>query len=389
MTKRVAITLLGFWAVWVVSLTAVAMVADTFLPYAPQFPYAKELLASSNLPRWAYSWGGFDGVHYLTIMEKGYIGTGLIQAFFPVYPLLSEGFGDLTGIQRLSSGLLISLLASAGLVLLLWHWAKYMTNERVAYWAVGSLLLFPTAFFLRAFYSESVFLCLCLGSLLCLTQKSYTWAAVLAGIASGTRIVGVGLAPALLLGWYVDQKISLPKLAKKVPQLALWGALSISGLVSFMYYLWQEFGDPLFFLHVQNEFGSGRSESLVFFPQVWWRALKIVLTYQAYDARFFTYFQEFFLTTFIILLLVWGWWRVRKVHKWWPSFLFASIALLLPTLTGTFSSMSRYALAAFPVLVFWAEESEGHPWWRVSCLIGSGLLLLINTILFIQGYWVA
>ena len=72
--------------IWRIGLLLLGGFADVHLDYLPSFPYYDSLLANYNLPRWLYSWANFDGVHYLTIVQKGYIGTGLIQAFFPLYP---------------------------------------------------------------------------------------------------------------------------------------------------------------------------------------------------------------------------------------------------------------------------------------------------------------
>ena len=42
-------------------------------------------------------------------------------------------------------------------------------------WALGSLLLFPTAFFLAAFYTESLFLATTAGSLWCARSRRPCW----------------------------------------------------------------------------------------------------------------------------------------------------------------------------------------------------------------------
>ena len=73
----------------------------------------------------------------------------------------------------------------------------------------------------------------------------------------------------------------------------------------------------------------------------------------------------------------------------WSYILFAGIAILLPTLTGTFSSMPRYILVAFPLYIGLALVTKSRPELRWTILSISGLLLVMNTLLFSQGYWVA
>jgi hypothetical protein len=72
-------------------------------------------------------------------------------------------------------------------------------------------------------------------------------------------------------------------------------------------------------------------------------------------------------------------------HSW---ALFSIVSLLLPTATGTFSSMPRYALAAFPLYVFLGIAYNQYPKLRWVMVLTT-LVLLFNTVLFIQGYWVA
>ena len=67
-------------------LQVVAVAAIAYLPFVPSYPHWDITLVTQG-PEWLWFWGGFDGVHYLNIAEKGYE-YGLTQAFFPAYPLL-------------------------------------------------------------------------------------------------------------------------------------------------------------------------------------------------------------------------------------------------------------------------------------------------------------
>ena len=68
------------------ALQLVAGWAIAYLPFRPSYPHWDITLINQG-PEWLWFWGGFDGVHYLNIAEKGYE-YGLTQAFFPLYPLL-------------------------------------------------------------------------------------------------------------------------------------------------------------------------------------------------------------------------------------------------------------------------------------------------------------
>ena len=151
-----------------------------------------------------------------------------------------------------------------------------------------------------------------------------------------------------------------------------------------MIYLQHNIGDPLYFFHVQSEFGGGRQESIILYPQVIWRYLKILWTARPFDLKYYAYVQEFIFGTLGLVGIVWSWFKVRKSYV-----VFSALVFLLPTLTGTFSSMPRYFLASFSVFLLMIKLFEHHKIARLIWLSLSTLWLIFNTILFIQGYWVA
>jgi len=80
----------------------------------------------------------------------------------------------------------------------------------------------------------------------------------------------------------------------------------------------------------------------------------------------------------------------KKIKINWAFLVFAWGSYLLPTLTGNFSSMPRYILVCFPLFIYLAIFLEKKSWpWRFFYLTISLILLIINLILFTQGYWVA
>ena len=65
--------------------------------------------------------------------------------------------------------------------------------------AVLYLALFPTALFLQAVYSESLFLFLCLGAFVLAERGRIAWAGVVVGLALLTRPTAIALVPPLVL----------------------------------------------------------------------------------------------------------------------------------------------------------------------------------------------
>lgn len=397
MTKRELHLLTAVWFLWLGGLQLASMMASLFFEYAPSFPYAFSLLAPSELPRWLYSWAGFDGVHYLTIAEKGYKGTGLIQAFFPVFPLIIRVVTLV--LPLVLSGIVVGILTSLVLVITWFFFCKHFFSSKFAWLATGVLLLFPSSFFFVAVYTESLFLILVLWSFYFLDRRKWGLVMAMSAIATATRVTGVFLVPALILAvllWDESWQGLLQRL--QLNKIVLWTVRQLrsywlqifllifgyTGLWLYMGYLSQEFQDPLYFYHVQSEFGSGREERIILWPQVVWRYIKILLTQSSITWQLWSIIQEALVGVFglVILLSSFKWIRPSWV-------LFALGAFILPTLTGTFSSMPRYVLVCFPLFLVLTQLLLHYPRWRWLYFVISGMLLIINTMLFIQGYWVA
>lgn len=404
MTKQEWIKITGVFVIWRIGLFVIGSIAQQLIPYQPSFPYTNLILATYNLPQWLYSWANFDGVHYITIVSLGYYGIGLVQAFFPFYPMIVNGLNYLFA-NPIISGLLVSN-GFFYLFLLVWYsFVAYKYNRHLAWKTLLVIISFPTAFFFGAMYTESLFLFLVVSSFYAAEKHRWSIAIGCAILASATRLVGIFLIPALfvelLRQQYHQYMLQLRKIGHHFSKKAIVDFLRIFwkwqfagqilaitlgglGLVLYMMYLWLTFDDPLYFYHVQSQFNVGRSETVIFYPQVVWRYVKILATYRPLGFHYFSYIQELLVATvgFGVLIL-------SAEYVVLSAVLFSLLALALPTLTGTFASLPRYVLVCVPIYVYLAKWGEKHPHWFKLYLSVSTILLILNTILFIQGYWVA
>jgi Gpi18-like mannosyltransferase len=384
----------GIVTAWRVMLFVVGWMAPRWLPFWPAFTIPRILLEQYPLPTWLANWANFDGVHYLTIAQGGYIGTGLVQAFFPVWPyfiLRPVEFVTHWPINWLTVvGLGLSAAFTLGMSLTWFGLLKKWYSPRVARAGLLLLLFFPTGFFFGALYTEALFLWLVFSCVWAASEKSWGWATFFAFLATGTRLVGVFLIPALWLELLITEaphhrwQISLiiPWIKQKLPTIVMIG-LAGSSLLAYMAFLWIEYRDPLYFLHVQSAFNAGRqTDHFILYPQVAWRAFKILAS-SHWNLAYLTYTLEFLAGTVGLLALLASIKYVRA--SWW---LFSLAAFLLPTLTGTFSSLPRYFLVCWPAFILLAHllntKSKLLPWLALSTA-----LLILTTIMFVQGYWVA
>lgn len=325
-------------------------------------------------------WANFDGAHYLIISRYSY-GT-YQQAFFPLFPILISlvkpfflnRFDGALFITRVS--FLISIIIFIKLALL------DMRRDKVI-WALILFILFPTSFFFISVYSGSIFLALSLGSFYAMREKHFVIAAILAGIASATRIFGMFIVFSLILEFFLAIKKEERLSTKNILKSLGLGVLSLSGLFSYMFYLWRNYKDPLLFVHVQPAFGAHRSVNhIILLPQVLFRYIKIFLTVPYASHDFLISLFEFITFCFIFTTLLIFWKKVRFSYL-----LYSFLIILFPTLSGTLSSTPRYSALVFPL--FFIIGGIKRTWLKIVIVSIFGILLIILTAFFLRGYFIA
>jgi Gpi18-like mannosyltransferase len=173
-------------------------------------PTSSHQLTTTDVPLGSLSiWSYWDGEHYVADALDGYFQAPryVSPAFFPMYPLLvrsfSEVFGGAPSKEALSYwGPLLSLLFLPFAFYFIYEIARQGWGERAAKGTMLTLAFFPTAFFLNAAYTESLFLALSAGSLWAIrVKRSLRLACILAGLATATRNVGIFLVVPLMFEW--------------------------------------------------------------------------------------------------------------------------------------------------------------------------------------------
>jgi len=355
----------AIFLIWRILISLGEMIGWLFFPFKYSFPYVDSILQPTGLPQWLWQWGNFDGVHYLGLIANGYQGYG-VQVFFPVYPIISR-IVSLGVVNNLISALVVShvcIFLAAGL---LYRLTLGQFNQQAARWAVIFLFFFPTSLFFGAVYTESLFLLLLLLSF----ETKGWWSALFGFLSGGTRLVGVFIA------------LARTSFAPR----NWWSLFSLGGLAAFAAFLWIKFSNPLIFLTAQSAFRNGRSDSLstlVNPVQVVFRYLKIFITANPSHFDFWIAFLEFTAFIFGVVILTWLWLKQKKLRSY---LIFGWFALLLPTLSGTLSSMPRYLLTIFPIFIGLAQiKSKTIKYGILTVFI---VLLLLLTCLFTRGYFIS
>ncbi len=142
-------------------------------------------------------WYRWDTVHYVEIAEDGYSANLKNTVWPPLYPVLIRLF-SFGFINSLHSALIISNIACIFAFFLLYLFVCDCWDEKTASKTLQFLSFFPTAFFLVAGYTESLFLAISLGIFYALKKDNWWIVTVLAPLAVLTRFQGVILAIPIL-----------------------------------------------------------------------------------------------------------------------------------------------------------------------------------------------
>lgn len=165
-------------------------------------------LAFHDQPAWANAldmWKRWDAQGYLRIAARGYVGVPSPNpddpfdiALFPFFPF-SVHIVSLVVQNLVLSALIVSFAASVGAGYFLFRLVALDADESAAWRAVLLLFSFPTAYFLAAPFTEALFLFAVLASVYAARTGRWAGSGVAGALATGTRMTGIALAPALLL----------------------------------------------------------------------------------------------------------------------------------------------------------------------------------------------
>ncbi len=364
-----------------VAITAVAMLATT-LPTHERLERegASPLLHDLGWP--IDLWARWDSVWYLTIAEHGYHGAAETLAFWPLYPALVALVGAAIGGHQIAAGVLVSLVSLLGAMILLERLGTQLLGVRAARRAVLYLALFPTAFFLGAVYSESLYLLLAVAAFLLAERSRFLPAGIVCGLAIVTRVAGVALLPALaLIAWRSgDRRRALLSLAvapfiASIHLLVVVGVRGGLGDLIGAQVLWKRHLSPAGPL-------GGICHGLA-------KAWSTVLELGHRGGPNLLWPSELlnaaFLIVFIVLTVI-AWRRVGA-----PYGLFAALSLALPlsfpATPSPLLSLPRFGLVVFPFFLALAAVGA-RPRVNAAIIGVSSAILALATIEWVRWGWI-
>lgn len=358
-------------------------------------------LRTSDAPFGALNlWAHFDGEHYLSVAEDGYLEPpfSASPAFFPLYPLLmralTELFGGPVSQGTLSVwGILISLVSLLFALWFVYRITEEGWGEGAARGAVLTLAFFPTAFFFNAVYTESLFLALSAGAVWAVkVRRDLLLACLLAGLATATRNVGVLLLIPLAYEWWRERHT--------LGWRAAYLALAPTGLLAYAAFLWWRFGDPMLFLSEQAKWERGFTGPLSILDDAFGlafaslRALFDPASYEPFgvESLFYVLSSTNYLYSLLFLLFAY---TVLSLGVRWLSadlalygFALVLVSVFFATPWNPLMSMPRFVLVAFPVFVALGILLKDRRL-LIGWVAASAIVSLVFCALFAGWYFVA
>ena len=356
----------------------------------------------SGGPLFASHFATWDAAHYLFLTEVGYGPGARSDAFYPLWPLLLRWCSTVAGGHVVAIGMLLTNGLSAVAWVGFHRVSAARFGESTANWALAWLVLFPGSLFYQFIYSESVFFLLLMGLWYGLERRRYALAFVSALLLPLAR--GVGLFCVLPIAWHLmmrwpprallrwawvsrergltarevtnghrsNRSESAPRRRLVARVLSPW-CLFVAPLLGFGVYLvlmWSSTGNPFEGIEAQKYWDVHSIGNL-------WNLPKFVFGW--FTPTDWHAFRGSGLDRVMFLVLVYTLpviWRLGKDLLVWTY-----VLGVLPAMSGTFTSYTRFASCAFPIFIALAVFFEGRklPWMKWAlltafCVLHIGLL---------------
>ena len=333
------------------------------------------LFLSVNLVGARFGWNDLlrtgDGNFYLGISKYGYfdLPTSASQGervwssigFFPLLPALIKVFDAVLPGDELVAGTVVCTLAGWAACVAVTMLAREIYGERTARRAAALIACFPGAFVFSFIYTEGLLIAAAATSLLLLRRRLWVWAGLVGAVATLARPSGIAIVAAAGV-------VALVEIRRNRAWSALWApVLATAGMISFLTYLGVRTGRPLAWFENQRDFWNQRNNLGGYLIK--WLQVPFQDGFKPTDHRI----HAFILLALIPVLI--GFYRK-------PPSLAITVyvtASLFITLTSSLGPRPRFLLAAFPLLLPFADRWKGE---RHTALVATGFALVGITVIY-------
>lgn len=328
-------------------------------------------------------WSRWDANHFVIVAEHGWSGPiaepARPAAFFPLYPLAMRAFMSV-GVPPIAAGLIVSTIATYIACVYLMKLADRELGEGSGRRATLYLLLFPTAVFLAAPYSESLFLAGAIPAFYYARQRRWLMAALPAAIAMGARAAGVFLLIGLFFEYVRQGSADKRWGGTRLRDVAICLAAGAAPLLLYALFLHFERGNAFQYL-IDQEQGWGRD-----FPTSPWRAFMATWnTRQGLDyptSWIFAWRIEILAAGAGVGLTIWA-----LLKKEWGYAAYMGVFIATLMMSTWYFSIPRMLLGFFPAVLFLAAAVRGRSTLHEIALVTLAPIATLGVIVYTRGAW--
>jgi len=354
------------------ALVALTRVCFVLLAYG-----AAWLLASTTGPLrdgFFDIWVRWDARHFLEVAEYGYTDASSdphATAFFPLFPLLVRAVG-VVGLPGAAAAMLVTTVSTVVACAYLYRMAEEEVGRHSGRRAVLYLLLWPTAVFLIAPYSEATFLAGTIAAFYYARRGRWKLAALPAAVATASRAAGVFVLVGLLFELFRQRprpvRDAMIALGVGVVPLAAYGA-----------YLWRIKGDPLYFFVDQRQ---GWNRDFVSPLESLRNSFDLATSSDAPTNWILTWRLELVAAIVGVALVVWA----LTAREWGYAAYMGAAMTALMTSTWYFS-IPRMLLTFFPAVLILARYTMRRAGRHEFALAVMAPVAAVGVVVFTQGAW--
>lgn len=349
-----------------VTLVILGFLAFSVTPEAYQ---SANLASDSWFDKLMEPWSHWDTQYYLNIAKNWYQPQSAEISFPPVYSILVGLLGRILGGAYIPAALIVSWGSLAVACGLLYREFQGYTDQESSLRAVKYLLVFPTAFFLYAGYTESLFLVFLILSWRG-ARTGVWWQAGLFGLlATMTRFIGIYLAFPYAWIWFKASNREKVKFAAWLTPIP----------IIFFGWIWL----------TERLYQMTPTEAVLKYWYIktdWpWVGLIGSIKELIRNPIFLGNFQYVDIAS-VFLFTVAIFWAARK--KWIPEAIFMAV-LMLTFLSkilvfDQLISTSRYVLVLFPGFVMLGEWGK-NKWFNILWTVVSLLYMSYLSVFYFIG----
>jgi len=331
-----------------VLLTVISVIGGGMLTLPPGQPPTDAGFPNPGLlPGWQMAVTALqrqDAQWFLRLATTGYSHSDNSAAFFPAFPLVIRIVNAVPGIGPLGAGLLVANACAFGALLLLHALTRFELGDAAARRAVLFTALFPTAFFLYAPYTESLFLLTSIACFWFARRDRWVWAAATGALAAATRSIGIVLILALWVEVIAQHRRDDRAM---LPRFIAAAAVAI-GPALYAGWWWLRARDVFAPLDAQRAWRpDGAQQPIATIVD----AVEFAYRYQSW------WLLDLTVVTLAVIGIVLA---ARRVAPTYTVYAASSVLvpLLLPLSSRPLLSMPRFMAVVFPVSWGWAVATE-------------------------------